>query len=80
MSTRVEGATVLITVTAHAMLSAGPAHLVLSARGVTTSPTAKKTASSTAGSPGKPTTWTFCCTRPVSAGTPTSRERPNEAC
>jgi hypothetical protein len=32
MSTRVEGATVLITVTAHAMLSAGPAHLVLSAR------------------------------------------------
>jgi hypothetical protein len=32
MSTRVEGATVLITVTAHATLSAGPVHLVLSAR------------------------------------------------
>jgi hypothetical protein len=32
MSTRVEGAAVLITVTAHAALSAGPAHLVLSAR------------------------------------------------
>ena len=32
MSTRVEGATVLITVTAHAALSAGPAHLMLSAR------------------------------------------------
>ncbi len=32
MSTRVEGATVLITVTAHATLSVGPAHLVLSAR------------------------------------------------
>lgn len=32
MSTRVEGATVLILVTAHAALSAGPAHLVLSVR------------------------------------------------
>jgi hypothetical protein len=32
MSTRVEGATAVITVTAHATLSAGPAHLMLSAR------------------------------------------------
>jgi hypothetical protein len=32
MSTRVEGATVQIMVTAHATLSAGPAHLMLSAR------------------------------------------------
>jgi hypothetical protein len=32
MSTRVDGATVLITVTAHATLSAGPVHLTLSAR------------------------------------------------
>jgi hypothetical protein len=32
MSTRVEGGTVLIMVTAHATLSAGPAHLSLSAR------------------------------------------------
>jgi hypothetical protein len=32
MSTRVEGATVQIMVTAHATLSAGPVHLMLSAR------------------------------------------------
>jgi hypothetical protein len=32
MSTRVEGGTVLILVTVHATLSAGPAHLMLSAR------------------------------------------------
>jgi hypothetical protein len=32
MSTRVEGAIVLVMVTAHAALSAGPVHLVLSAR------------------------------------------------
>jgi hypothetical protein len=32
MSTRVEGATALILVTVHATLSAGPAHLMLSAR------------------------------------------------
>jgi hypothetical protein len=32
MSTRVEGATILVTVTAHAALSAGPVHLSLSAR------------------------------------------------
>src|ERR1700722_19053085 len=32
MSTRVEGATSLILVTVHASLSAGPAHLMLSAR------------------------------------------------
>jgi hypothetical protein len=32
MSTRVEGATVLVTVTAHATLSAGPVRLSLSAR------------------------------------------------
>jgi hypothetical protein len=32
MNTRVEGATVQIMVTAHATLSAGPAHLMLSAR------------------------------------------------
>ena len=32
MSTRVKGATVLVTVTAHATLSAGPVHLSLSAR------------------------------------------------
>jgi hypothetical protein len=32
MSTRVEGATVLVMVTAHATLDAGPAHLSLSAR------------------------------------------------
>ena len=32
MSTRVEGATLVITMTVHAMLSAGPVHLSLSAR------------------------------------------------
>ena len=32
MSTRVEGGTVLIMITAHATLSAGPVHLSLSAR------------------------------------------------
>jgi hypothetical protein len=32
MSTRVEGSTALILVTVHATLSAGPAHLMLSAR------------------------------------------------
>jgi len=32
VSTRVEGATALVLVTAHATLSAGPAHLVLSAK------------------------------------------------
>jgi hypothetical protein len=32
MSTRIDGATVLVTVTAHATLSAGPIHLLLSAR------------------------------------------------
>jgi hypothetical protein len=32
MSTRVEGSTVLVTVTAYAQLSAGPVHLSLSAR------------------------------------------------
>jgi hypothetical protein len=32
MSTRVEGATALVLVTAHATLSAGPVHLMLSAR------------------------------------------------
>jgi hypothetical protein len=32
VSTRVEGATALILVTVHATLSAGPAHLMLSAR------------------------------------------------
>jgi hypothetical protein len=32
MSTRVEGATVQVTVTAHATLSAGPVHLSLTAR------------------------------------------------
>jgi hypothetical protein len=32
MSTRVEGGTVLVTVTAHVTLSAGPAHLSLTAR------------------------------------------------
>jgi hypothetical protein len=32
MSTRVEGATVLVTVTAYATLSAGPVHLSLSVR------------------------------------------------
>jgi hypothetical protein len=32
MNTRVEGGTVLVMVTAHAILSAGPAHLSLSAR------------------------------------------------
>jgi hypothetical protein len=32
MSTRVDGATVQVTVTAHATLSAGPVHLSLSAR------------------------------------------------
>jgi hypothetical protein len=32
MSTRVKGATVLVTVTAHATLSAGPVHFSLSAR------------------------------------------------
>ena len=32
MSTRVEGATVMVLMTVHATLSAGPVHLVLSAR------------------------------------------------
>jgi hypothetical protein len=65
MSTRVDGATVLVTVTAFATLSAGPVHLVLSAREGQapgtwrynlhdgTSPRA-----ATAGSPGSLATWT----------------------
>jgi hypothetical protein len=65
MSTHVEGAMALVLVTVHATLSAGPAHLMLSARegpapapprepGATASATARSTASSTAGSPARP--------------------------
>ena len=57
MSTRVEGAMVMVLMTVHATLSAGPVHLVLSARegpapgpGATSPAIAPTAASSTAAS------------------------------
>jgi len=87
MSTRVEDGTVLVLVTALATLSAGTAHLSLSARegpargtwryNLATAPTA---APSTGASPGCPPTWTYSGTQPGSARRATSQERSKEAC
>ena len=87
MSTRVEGGTVLIMITAHATLSAGPVHLSLSAGrtryrepGATTSPTPPTSAPTTGASPGSAAaTWTHSATPPASARPATSSERTREA-